>query len=339
MDTLARHIVPVQAPAPGEFESLEDAFGGLGDDPFLSGLEAFQPDSPTDTDALANVDPLMGGGWGMGGEDLLMGQSDWNGVNPMMQQSPPPPQQGYFVPTMYAAGPQPRLVPVVYGPNGTVAPVYPQGMGYPQAMNQSAVPVYYGTYPNTASPASGYTVSPGVLPRPPSLVSQSPQKQQQTVPREAPVDFSDLAVLPVTTDNSSAGVTTSSSTSTINTVSASRKPVVSPVSVTAAAGTATTVSDTIDVTTKPAATATTVNVTTSAPISVKKSATGTASLSAKDAKEAKEREKASNRGNYRCGRCGQPKVNHVCAFADAISVCAAGTQVSNFTDYRLYRIH
>jgi hypothetical protein len=35
----------------------------------------------------------------------------------------------------------------------------------------------------------------------------------------------------------------------------------------------------------------------------------------------------SNRGNYRCGKCGMPKVNHVCAFVDAVTA-SASAQVS-----------
>lgn len=37
----------------------------------------------------------------------------------------------------------------------------------------------------------------------------------------------------------------------------------------------------------------------------------------------KKDKKDKNRGNYRCGRCGKPKVNHVCAFIDAITVSQA----------------
>lgn len=37
----------------------------------------------------------------------------------------------------------------------------------------------------------------------------------------------------------------------------------------------------------------------------------------------KKEKKEKNRGNYRCGRCGKPKVNHVCAFVDAVTTSQA----------------
>eukprot|EP01032_Pedospumella_encystans_P019753 gene19753-22458_t len=39
--------------------------------------------------------------------------------------------------------------------------------------------------------------------------------------------------------------------------------------------------------------------------------------------QTKKDKKEKNRGNYRCGRCGKPKVNHVCAFVDAVTVSQA----------------
>lgn len=55
----------------------------------------------------------------------------------------------------------------------------------------------------------------------------------------------------------------------------------------------------------------------------------------KSSKKDREKDKDNSaRGNYRCGRCGQPKVNHVCEFVDAVA-STASTQVSTGPLYDL----
>ena len=53
--------------------------------------------------------------------------------------------------------------------------------------------------------------------------------------------------------------------------------------------------------------------------------------------QTKKDKKEKNRGNYRCGRCGKPKVNHVCAFVDAVTVSQA-VQVCIFKEESFFSI-